>query len=335
MTRFLERGHHKDTVAACLKADEAMSNNQQYISHIYAGNPLDRGERERRDEKWLAEKAKALGSKFLPIWDLKVPISNGSDYGLGWLGLDELGRLRIEASAIFLGLREQEAHFAIDITKSGPSVQNLQESQDWTFEDARKVTEYLSGSDSGIVAQARAQISWHSRNGFCAICGHETFVKRGGQVRQCSKCDTEHYPRTDPVVITVVTHEDRCLLGQSHGRLSRENRYSALAGFMDQGESIEEAVAREVMEEAGIRIGNIRYHSSQPWPFPSSLMIGCHADAVTADIAMDEEEMADVRWFQRDEILLALEGNSKNLTIPGPIAIAHHLIKAWATGGGP
>ncbi len=312
-----------------------MSNKQLNISHIYAGNPLDRGDRERRDEEWIADRAKDPGSKFLPMWDLKVPISNGSDQSLGWLSLDGLGRLGIETSAIFLGLREQKAHFAIDISSGGSAAQELQEREDWRFEDARKATEYLSGSDSGIVAQARAQIGWHSRNGFCAICGHETFVKRGGHVRQCSKCDTEHYPRTDPVVITVVSHEDRCLLGQSRGRLSRTNRYSALAGFVDQGESIEEAVAREVLEEAGIKIANIRYHSSQPWPFPSSLMIGCHADAVTTDIAMDDEEMADVRWFQRDEVLLALEGKSKNLALPGPIAIAYHLIKAWATDTGP
>ena len=110
------------------------------------------------------------------------------------------------------------------------------------------------------------------------------------------------------------------------------NTYSALAGFVDQGESIEEAVSREVMEESGIRIDNIRYHSSQPWPFPSSLMIGCHADAVTTDISMDPGEMADVRWFEREEVLLALEGKSDKLMVPGPIAIAHHLIKAWATG---
>jgi NAD+ diphosphatase len=312
-----------------------MSNKQQNISHIYAGNPLDRGDRERRDEKWLADRAKDPGSKFLPLWDLKVLVSNGSDNSLGWLGFDGLDRLAIEATAIFLGSRDRTAHFAIDISKNGDAARELQENGAWKFEDARTVTEYLSGSDSGIVAQARAQINWHSRNGFCSICGHDTIMKRGGHVRQCSGCDTEHYPRTDPVVIAVVSDKDRCLLGQSRGRLSRTNRYSALAGFVDQGETIEEAVAREVMEEAGIRIANVRYHSSQPWPFPSSLMIGCHADAVTTDISMDDEEMADVRWFQRDKVLLALEGQSKNLAVPGPIAIAHHLIRAWATGSGP
>jgi len=135
----------------------------------------------------------------------------------------------------------------------------------------------------------------------------------------------------DPVTITLVSDRDRCLLGQSRGRLSRTNTYSALAGFVEQGESIEESVAREVMEEAGIRVRNIRYHSSQPWPFPSSLMIGCHADAATTQIVIDKEEMVDVRWFPRDEVLMALAGDSGTLVVPGPIAIAHHLIKAWAT----
>ncbi|MCH8225970.1 MAG: NUDIX domain-containing protein, partial [Chloroflexi bacterium] len=156
----------------------------------------------------------------------------------------------INTPAIFLGMSEGESYFAVDITKDEAAVKELKDSADWRFEDARAATDFLSGPDSGIVAQARAQVNWHNRNGFCAICGHETFVKRGGQVRQCSNCDTEHYPRTDPVVITVVTDKDRCLLGQSRGRMSRTNMYSALAGFMDQGETIEEAVSREIMEEA-------------------------------------------------------------------------------------
>ena len=309
-----------------------MSNKQLNISHVYAGNPLDRGDRERRDPKWIADRANDLRSKFLPLRDLEVLVSEGPQNGLGWLGVEELRRLGVDSNVIFLGFLEETAYFTVDISKNEQAARGLLESGNWRFVDARAVTELLSGSDAGIVAQARAQINWHNRNGHCSICGHETFVIRGGQVRQCSNCNTEHYPRTDPVVITVVSDENRCLLGQSRGRLSRTNRYSALAGFVDQGESIEEAVAREVMEEAGIRIDNIRYHSSQPWPFPSSLMIGCRADAVTTDISMDAVEMADVRWFEREEVLLALEGKSDKLMIPGPIAIAHHLIKAWATG---
>ena len=308
-----------------------MRNKQLDILHVYAGNPLDRGDRERRDENWIAQRAKDPTSKFLPLCDLNVLISNGANQGLGWLSIDQLGQIGIDTSVIFLGLRAKEAYFAVDISDNSPAARGLQESGDWRFEDARKVTEYLSSTDSGIVAQARIQVNWHNRNRFCSICGHETFVKRGGQVRQCSSCDTEHFPRTDPVVITLVSDGDRCLLGQSRGRQFGRKMYSALAGFMDQGESIEEAVVREIGEEAGIQVENIRYHSSQPWPFPWSLMIGCHADAVTTDIVMDDEEMADVRWFQREEVLLALEGQNQDLQVPAPIAIAHHLIKAWAT----
>ena len=308
-----------------------MRDNISNFSHIYAGNPLDRGDVERRDEEWLAAKAKDPNSRFLLMSDLKVLIAGGSQEKLGWLSFDDLTRLGVDGTAIFLGTNGGEAHFVVDISKFESAVQELLESNDRRFEDARTATEVLSHADSGIVAQARAQVSWHTRNGFCAICGHETRMKRGGQVRECSKCEAQNYPRTDPVVITVVSDGDLCLLGRSRGRGSATNRYSALAGFVDQGESIEEAVAREVMEEAGIQVENVRYHSSQPWPFPSSLMIGCHADAATTDISMDNEEMEDVRWFHRDEVLLALTGKSENLAIPAPIAIAHHLIKAWAS----
>ena len=125
---------------------------------------------------------------------------------------------------------------------------------------------------------------------------------------------------------------DRCLLGQSQGRLASTGMYSALAGFIDQGESIEEAVRREIREEAGVLVGAVRYHSSQPWPFPSSLMIGCHGRALTTKITIDPAEMADVRWFTRDAVRAALAGTNPELRVPGPIAIAHHLIKAWADG---
>ena len=308
-----------------------MRDNRPNISHVYAGNPLDRGDRERRDEEWLAAKARDPKSRFLPMWDLNVLITGGSQEGLGWLGFDDLSRLGVDATAIFLGMDGDEAHFVVDISKYEGAVRELRESSERRFEDARTATEVLSGPDSGIVAQARAQVNWHNRNAYCAICGHETHMKRGGQVRQCSNCEAQNYPRTDPVVITVVSDDEWCLLGRSRGRGSPSNRYSALAGFVDQGESIEEAVAREVMEEAGIGVKNVRYHSSQPWPFPSSLMIGCHADAATTDISMDDEEMADVRWFHREEVLLALTGESESLAVPAPIAIAHHLIKAWAS----
>ena len=304
-----------------------MNERRDRITHVFAGNPLDRGEVERRDEEWLTAQASDPASLMLPMWQLNVPVS--SDHALTWMPAEEKQRLNVEAEPIFLGLLDGVSHFVLDVS----SVEKSDLERDGlTFEDARTTAEYMSGTDSGIVAQARAQLNWHNRHGFCAVCGNPTHIARGGQVRRCAECGTEHYPRTDPVVITVVHDGERCLLGQSRGRLVAMRRYSALAGFMDQGECIEEAVAREVMEEAGIQVGAVRYHSSQPWPFPSSLMIGCHADAATTEIHFDPEEMADVQWFTRDEVNLALEEKSELLAIPGPTAIAHHLIRAWANG---
>jgi NAD+ diphosphatase len=305
------------------------------MTHIFAGNPLDRGDHERRDEEWLSASAKAATSKFLPLWENTVMVTEGSDQSLGWLDIKEIDRLGIEVEGVFLGLRDRAAHFTVDITKNESAVKDLKESGDWAFEDTRAVTGLISATDSGIVAQARAQINWHNRHGFCSVCGHPTEMKKGGHVRRCGNCNTQHFPRTDPVVITVVSDGDRLLLGQSKGRLQATNRYSVLAGFMDQGESIEEAVQREIMEESGIQVRNVRYHSSQPWPFPSTLMIGCHADAATSEITMDEGEMADVQWFTRKDVLSALAGTNEKLALPASIAIAHHLITAWANNDVP
>ena len=303
---------------------------QLNFSHVYSNNPVDRGETVRRDDEWLADKAKDSTSKFLPLRDLNVLVTDAGQEGLGWLGANDLGRFGIDSVPLFLGLLDGTSHFAVDVSTQEKAIRELSEGNGFRFVDARTVTEILSPAESGIVAQARANMSWHNTHGFCGTCGGETIIKRGGQVRQCTKCEKEHYPRTDPVIIVVVSDGDRCLLGQSRrGRLNRTNTYSALAGFVDQGESIEEAVAREVMEEAGIEVGQVRYHSSQPWPFPSSLMIGCHADAVSTDINFDEEEMNDVRWFSRDEVSSALQGENDQLNVPQPIAIAHHLITAW------
>ena len=312
-----------------------MSNDLSRMTHIFAGNPLDRGDHERRDEEWLSASAKAATSKFLPLWENTVMVTEGSDQSLGWLDIKEIDRLGIEVEGVFLGLRDRAAHFTVDITKNESAVKDLKESGDWAFEDTRAVTGLISATDSGIVAQARAQINWHNRHGFCSVCGHPTEMKKGGHVRRCGNCNTQHFPRTDPVVITVVSDGDRLLLGQSKGRLQATNRYSVLAGFMDQGESIEEAVQREIMEESGIQVRNVRYHSSQPWPFPSTLMIGCHADAATSEITMDEGEMADVQWFTRKDVLSALAGTNEKLALPASIAIAHHLITAWANNDVP
>ena len=308
-----------------------------FYQHVFAGNPLDRGEVERRDENWIAEKARDPESLFLPMRGPHVLVNaaatGNGEPALGWVTWSDLESRVTSATPLLLGMRDGATYFAIDLTKEESAAAAVESMGDYRFEEARAAAEnLLSGAEAGIMAQGRAQVNWHSRHGFCSVCGQPTEVRRGGQKRECPACKTEHFPRTDPVIIMLVHDGERCLLGQSRGRLQAMNRYSALAGFMDQGEAIEEAVAREVMEEAGIRVKNVRYHSSQPWPFPSSLMIGCHAEADSTSINMDNEEMTDVQWFDRSEVLRALEEDSEKLRLPGPIAIAHHLIKAWANG---
>jgi len=300
--------------------------------HVFAGNPLDRGDTYRRDQKWLDEQALNPRSRFLPLWQLNVLIQTEQETRLGWVSPADITRLNIDVPPVFLGLSDGVAHFAIDVSQLGDSRHELNLEESWRFEEGRAAATCLSSAETGILAQSRAQLDWHRRHQFCSVCGQRTVQGRGGHVRKCPACKAEHFPRTDPVAIMVVSDGERCLLGQSRGRLARTGAYSALAGFMDQGECIEEAVRREVKEEAGIEVGQVRYHSSQPWPFPSSLMIGCHARALTTDIHKDDGEMTDVRWFPRAEVLAALRGEHPHLRVPAPIAIAHHLIKAWAVG---
>jgi NAD+ diphosphatase len=300
--------------------------------HVFAGNPLDRGEVYRRDPAWLEAQATHPQSRFLPLWQLNVLLQTAKETRLGWVSAAAIAPLQIAVPPVFLGLLDGIAHFAIDVSQLDEPQQALCLAESWRFEEARSAATALSLAESGILAHSRAQVDWHRRHQFCSVCSVRTTQSRGGQVRKCPACKAEHFPRTDPVAIMLVSDGERCLLGQSQGRLARTGTYSALAGFMDQGESIEEAVRREVKEEAGIEVGVVRYHSSQPWPFPSSLMIGCHAQALTTDIHKDEEEMTDVRWFPRADVLAALRGAHPDLRVPAPLAIAHHLIKAWAEG---
>jgi NAD+ diphosphatase len=302
------------------------------ITHTFAGNPLDRGDTKRRDESWLEAAARAPESRFLPMWQLNVLLHDASGTHLGWLSSKEVERLQIRVPPVFLGLLDGVAHFAIDVSQLGDPAHELDLDETFRFQESRTAASELDAPEAGILAQSRSQVDWHHRHQFCSVCGERTEQQRGGHVRKCLDCGAEHFPRTDPVAIMLISDGERCLLGQSRGRLSRIGFYSALAGFIDQGESIEEAVRREVREEAGIKVGEVRYHSSQPWPFPSSLMIGCHGKAVTTEIQIDSQEMADVRWFERDVVRDAVRGEHADLRVPGAMAIAHHLIRAWAEG---
>ncbi len=297
-----------------------------------AGNPLHRAGNERRDPKWLSATLAGAGIRFLPVQRLKVPVTSAGprcgnrEHRLAWAkGGDWLGRA---GEPVLLGLQDGEARFAVDVSGvSDPVAAAFGSGTGVEFQGLRTAAPSLPAGDAAIAAQARSLLGWHERHPFCAACGAATRIRNGGASRACAACGAEHFPRTDPVVIVVVSRGGRALLGRS-GRFPG-NLYSALAGFMEPGESVEEAVRREVAEEAGIEVGAVRYVFSQPWPFPASLMLGCLAEGLSDEIVVDPEEIEDARWFSRAELADALAGRSEVLTVPQPIAIAHHLIRAW------
>jgi NAD+ diphosphatase len=189
----------------------------------------------------------------------------------------------------------------------------------------------LPPEELGPLGEAKSLLYWHQRHRFCSACGAPSRMAAGGWRRECDACAAQHFPRTDPVVIMLAVRGDACLLGRQARFVP--GMYSCLAGFVEPGETIEEAVRRETREEAGIGIGRVDYLCSQPWPFPSSLMIGCLAEALDEALAIDRQELEDARWFGRTEAALILAGKHPDgLICPPPIAIAHHLLGAFVTG---
>ena len=229
---------------------------------------------------------------------------------------------------VFLGLIDGAARFGIGIA---PAVaEKLKTHEEFMVTDLRSIAVQGLVDDEHLppIAEAKAVLHWHARHRFCSSCGTSTQPVDGGWKRECANCKTEHFPRTDPVVIMLAVDGERCLLGRSPRFVP--NMWSCLAGFIEPGESFEDAVHRETREEAGITCGRIAYFRSQPWPFPTSLMIGCHAEATTRDITIDRTELEDARWFDRDEIAaMLLRKHPQGLTTPPTVAIAHHIIRAW------
>ena len=298
---------------------------------VFAGGDFDRASHLRTDPNWIEQKIKDPSSRFLPMHQLKALISLKEGARIDWRGYSEVEEfIAAEADLIFLGIADDVCHFAIDVS----AIENPKRpaNEDWgKFIDVRSVAPQLSPGEAGALAQARSMIDWHIRHGFCAVCGTHTQPQEAGYSRKCEdvSCSATHFPRTDPVAIMMVTHGDKCLLGQ--GINFPGDFYSCLAGFIEPGETIEQGVIREVWEESRIEVTNVRYHQSQPWPFPSSLMIGCFAEALNEDITVDRTELNDARWFSREEVRLMLEQSTKptGLRMGGPIALAHQLAKAW------
>ncbi|MES2473704.1 MAG: NAD(+) diphosphatase [Pseudomonadota bacterium] len=283
----------------------------------FAGNPLDRASARRTDPAWLA--AQIPGGLFLPLWENKPLIVDGRAGFLPWRAAWHGN------TCVFLGLDGTQALFAVDI--AGETAPDL----GGAFDEMRASAFTLPARDTAIAGQAKALIDWHRRHGFCSSCGAATQPCDGGYRRLCPACAAEHFPRTDPVVIMLPVLGDECLVGRNARFVN--GLYSAFAGFVEPGESMEEAVRRELAEEANVQIGAVTYHASQPWPFPSSLMLGCYAQALSRDFKIDGSEIVDARWLSKDEVRKRLAKDIEDeMTMPAPIAIAHHLVRDWANG---
>jgi NAD+ diphosphatase len=287
----------------------------------FSGNPLERASAERPGEAWIA--ARRQTGLFLPFWQNR-PFVAGDRAGFRpwdarWEG----------ATTVFLGLDGAQPLFAVELAGEIEPILD-----GGSFQEMRPAAFILPARDAAIAGQAKALLDWHKRHGFCPNCGHATAFADGGYRRKCPNCGAEHFPRTDPVVIMlpVFTNEDggdECLIG--HGARFPEKLFSAFAGFVEPGETMEEAVRRELMEEVNLRVSAVTYRASQPWPFPSSLMLGCYAQAVSRDFKIDGVEVTDARWLTKAEARRRLAVDTfDDMKMPGTIAIARVLIRDWA-----
>ena len=298
----------------------------------YVTNPLDRrGDLRDRPEALAAMRAQADAGVLVFAGD--VSILKRQDNALeGLFAPHEVAALGTTRATLFLGLDGTRPLFADEI--EAEAAERFADDARVMVIDARSIAVQglLPASLIGPLAEAKALLHWHRKHRFCAACGAPSRVSSAGWKRICETCETEHFPRTDPVVIMLSVRGDKCVLGRQ-ARFP-PGMYSCLAGFLEPGETIEAAVRRETLEEAGVRTGQVRYLASQPWPFPASLMIGCIAEALNDDLTIDGEELEHARWFTRDEVRLMLDGQHPDgLLAPQPMAIANALLKSWVLDG--
>ena len=289
--------------------------------NVFAGAFVDRIGERRKDPDWLAEALAEKKSRFVPVWGDRCLV--GGDPPTAVL-LDKaaIERFLNDDEAIFLGLFRDQPAFAVPIDRDVEApFGELGE-----FKDLRFLGTVLPADEANLCAHARALSLWHDATHYCPRCGSASQSEPGGNTRRCSSpgCGQVLFPRTDPAIIVLVAKGHRCLLGRQSSW--PEGRYSTIAGFVEPGESLEDAVRREVYEETNIRVGDVRYHSSQPWPFPSSLMLGFVAEAVTETISLNDGELEDARWFSREELA------SGEVGLPFRISIARRLVDDFISG---
>ncbi|TRW97481.1 NAD(+) diphosphatase [Paracoccus sp. M683] len=307
----------------------------------FAGSFLDRADRLRADQAGMAVRMANPDSRVSPFWRGK-PLFDLTPDGprLAWLSAAEPLVTGCPEPMVFMGLDDAGiAHFAADVSHIAPPDESPAEfvdkrtldlSETRKFIDLRAIMGEIDHRDAGIAAAAKGIFEWRLTHGFCANCGQRNRVGHAGWRFDCPACGRQHFPRTDPVVIMLVLDGDRVLLGRQSNW--PERMYSLLAGFMEPGETVEEAVRREVMEEAGVKVGEVRYVTSQPWPFPASLMIGCMGRAETTEINRDPVELEDAIWVTRAEIAAALDGRNDRIAPARKGAVAQIILNAWVQG---
>lgn len=288
------------------------------ITTGFTGGTLDRADGLRHDTAAVAALLHDPATRALRLADFEPLVED--DGRLAWGAVADAPE---GAEFVLLGLGEGRAHFAAFVGGQ-PAPPPFRSPGLFALLDR------LQPGEAATFASARALIDWHLRHPFCARCGHATAIFRAGWGRHCPNCQAEHFPRVDPVVIMIAEHDGRALVGRQAAW--PQGRYSALAGFVEPGESVEEAVAREIGEEAGVRVSDVRYVASQPWPFPSQLMIACVARAEGDKITIDANELEAAMWVTRDEVRAALAGKPGAFAAPPPYAIAHTLLRAWVDG---
>jgi NAD+ diphosphatase len=297
-----------------------------FVTHI-----LDRAAHLRgNDDKLFALEGHPASRAYVVHRDSLV-VKREGDGSRALLSIDEALTLGANPGTVFLGLRDSAAVFGMGI--SAQAVEKLMTRDDVAVTELRGMAMQgvVPPEQLSAIAMAKSMVSWHQLHGFCANCGTRTAMKEGGWKRECPNCKAEHFPRTDPVVIMLVTSGEKCLLGRQ--KQFPPGMYSCLAGFVEAAETIEDAVRREIFEESSIRCTDVNYYMTQPWPYPSSLMIGCTARATNEEIVVDRAELEDARWFDRDEArLMITRKHPDGLAGPHPFAIAHHLVGRWVHG---
>ncbi|WP_172299576.1 NAD(+) diphosphatase [Pseudoruegeria sp. HB172150] len=304
----------------------------------FGGSALNRAAELRGNAKAVAELRADPAARTIPLWRGKPLFADETLEQPGWIATDHK---ILSADPVLLGLDEGWPRFACDISAwepeetsetvgafTDPSQQRHPDLPgSYVFAELRGAMSRLTPREAELLATAKALTGWHATHGRCAVCGAPTDIAMSGWQRDCPACGAHHFPRTDPVVIMLITHGNSLLMGRSpHWP---EGMYSLLAGFVEPGETIEAAVRREVFEEAGIRVGPVEYLSSQPWPFPSSLMFGCRGEALTREITIDPVEIEDAVWVTREEMMEVFAGNSTAMKPARRGAIAQFLIWNW------